>query len=694
MKIKNIIFSWLLLSAPCLNTLVSHAASPRAPKISMDTDNTKDVYWSNANGSVFYTVNEHLSQVAKIATELFENDMETLTGIKAKQKSNNAHILIFQLNLLNDKEFSMLQKLRIPINKLITKKEAFYIGTRGGKVVIVGSDGRGTAYGILELSHMAGISPWNWWNDVKPQPRKLFKMKGGYETLQTPTIEYRGLAIDNPELLKSEKESQIYRLMLRLRANTIWVPESKHSPSTNAYKEVADSFDLCIGNHNQIMENELKKNKKSVKKHKHKIQGHTTWIWKDECTWLCSTQPGAIYNDIIGKDAKEGHNVWVASVRDPKASAYPISLIMDMAWSINSIRAVTLPEHLEAWLSQQFGHKMGKTLLPVMEEYYRLTAIRKPEHMGKPYGDMEFHSGEFGNELERYLQMYDLLKTKVTTIEKTIPSYLQDAYFEMVKYPIFAASCIAEKELEAQEARHIARPGLFDSDDEAKTAAALSLQAQQKLIDMTYFYNNKFAKGKWKDWINTKNEVFKAPQLPGKLTDSDIKKYAKGSDDRSNIRPLNIINADFEAHDAAIYSDTWGTGILTIPYLGHSNRAVSLLKGTSIIFNVVFPQSGDARFTIATIPVDAHAKTDMRVSVSIDHAEPVICNLKEAYGSPEWKLSQHRGQTLRSFYLTLGKGRHNIEIKALDDQVAIDQWMLDYDVDREYYIIPTYGIIQ
>ena len=38
-----------------------------------------------------------------------------------------------------------------------------------GRLLVEGSDPRGTAYGILELSRLIGISPWIWWADVTPQ---------------------------------------------------------------------------------------------------------------------------------------------------------------------------------------------------------------------------------------------------------------------------------------------------------------------------------------------------------------------------------------------------------------------------------------------------------------------------------------------------------------------------------------------
>ena len=34
------------------------------------------------------------------------------------------------------------------------------------RLVIAGSDTRGTIYGIYELSERIGVSPWNWWADV------------------------------------------------------------------------------------------------------------------------------------------------------------------------------------------------------------------------------------------------------------------------------------------------------------------------------------------------------------------------------------------------------------------------------------------------------------------------------------------------------------------------------------------------
>lgn len=40
-----------------------------------------------------------------------------------------------------------------------------------GNLLIVGSDGHGMAYGLMELSRMIGVSPWEWWADATPKKR-------------------------------------------------------------------------------------------------------------------------------------------------------------------------------------------------------------------------------------------------------------------------------------------------------------------------------------------------------------------------------------------------------------------------------------------------------------------------------------------------------------------------------------------
>ena len=76
-----------------------------------------------------------------------------------RKKKSGAPIQIYQLDQLTNKEFSAVEKLGAPLHLIITAKDAFYIGTRKGKLIVIGSNARGTAYAIMKLSELAGVSP-------------------------------------------------------------------------------------------------------------------------------------------------------------------------------------------------------------------------------------------------------------------------------------------------------------------------------------------------------------------------------------------------------------------------------------------------------------------------------------------------------------------------------------------------------
>ena len=48
-----------------------------------------------------------------------------------------------------------------------------------------------------------------------------------------------------------------------------------------------------------------------------------------------------------------------------------------------------------------------------------------------------------------------------------------------------------------------------------------------------------------------------------------------------------------------------------------------------------------------------------------------------------------RGQALKQTAVSLKKGNHTLKIKALDDHIIMDQWMIDFKKDRKFYVIPV-----
>ena len=791
-----------------------------------------DFVWYDGSKAVTYQVNGQTHTVVGVAVDLFASDIQQVTGKQPVAGGKTATIQIYELDKADTKTIKALKAKGVPTDELAKKMDAFYLTADNG-ITIVGNNGRGTAYGILELSRMAGVSPWVWWGDVVPVKKDRLTMEKGFSTLQVPSVEYRGIFINdedwtlrpwsNKVFEKSKDRGQIgprtnkkvYELLLRLRANAIW--PAMHTGSTAFFKipgnkEMADSCAIVVGTshcepllRNNVDEWSVKErgkynyvtNKESVQNywierlkdvkgfgdyyytigmrgiHDGEMEGvgknmnnKTKWLqqviddqrellktyidpkveqipqvfvpykevllvmenglnvpddvtlmWCDDnygymtrlsdaeqqkrkggagvyyhlsywgrphdYMWLTTEQPGLVYNEMREAYDYNARKLWIVNVHEPKVAAYDLELFLDMAWNINAVNASTLEQHLQNWLSTQFGQEAGAKLLPVMKEYFRLCGIRRPEFMGwnqveldkkkynkgwSPVQDTEFSFVEFGGEMDRYMADYEAIKQQVDEIAKMIRPELQDAYYAAIKYPIFGAAAMATKQLEAQKARRLG------SEEAAKKAT----DAYNEIRSLTSYYNNKMAGGKWKGMMTLnprKLYVFDAPTLTDTLP-------------KVNLSELKAHTEEYIARNANDYQKATD-GAHVVQMLGHSMNAVSLPKGASLTYEFTCQSEGDAVLYTGMIPTQPNDKGDIRYSVSIDGQQPVVISMKEKFRSERWKQNMLRSQALRQTPVKLSKGKHTLEIKALDNHILADQWMIDFAKDRQFYVIPV-----
>lgn len=132
-------------------------------------------------------------------------------------------------------------------------------------LVVVGSDRRGTAYGLLSLSRAIGVSPWYWWMDAPVEHRNSIYLSVNACDAATPSVKYRGIFINDEDwgLLRWAKRNfekelgnigpktyeKVCELLLRLNANML--APAMHEASTAFYqiprnKEVADRYGIII----------------------------------------------------------------------------------------------------------------------------------------------------------------------------------------------------------------------------------------------------------------------------------------------------------------------------------------------------------------------------------------------------------------------------------------------------------------
>lgn len=198
---------------------------------------------------VSYSLKGQEAQVIHSAIAMFAEDLNDVLGSRLKQVTQRKASIVIE-------------------NENRGEPQSFSISIRRGKLFVVGADSLGTAYGIMELSRMLGVSPWKWWADSRPQQKEVWRVPATFADKQSPAVLYRGIFINDedqglmPWSWKTFDPSQelgrigpkthekIFQLLLRLRANVFWpAMHSNSSPffTVKGNREMAEKYGVIIG---------------------------------------------------------------------------------------------------------------------------------------------------------------------------------------------------------------------------------------------------------------------------------------------------------------------------------------------------------------------------------------------------------------------------------------------------------------
>lgn len=212
-------------------------------------------------------VSEDDFPVVKIAANALANDIFLITD-KRPEVSNQAKPNSILIGTIGKTPVidALVKSKKLNVSAIENKRESYLITTVSGNLVIVGSDRRGTAFGVFELSQRLGVSPWVWWADVLPEKRKTLSISAKNVVGKEPSIKYRGIFLNDedwglqPWAAKTfEPESgdigpktyaKIFELLLRLKANTLWPAMHEVTRAFNSFREnpkVADDYAIVMG---------------------------------------------------------------------------------------------------------------------------------------------------------------------------------------------------------------------------------------------------------------------------------------------------------------------------------------------------------------------------------------------------------------------------------------------------------------
>ena len=221
----------------CLQSFSQRAVSEKKDNTSFPVVNTHTASTLITDENDDWLVNK--------AASLFQSDIESITGKKPVVQHTPVNAGKNCIIIGTIAKSVLIQRLikdkKINIDKIKGKWEAFQVqlvhhpfpGTETA-LVITGSDRRGTAFGVFELSKQMGVSPWYWWADVPVKKKKELYLPANTFLQDAPAVKYRGIFINDeaPAFSGWAKEKfgginhlvyeKVFELLLRLKSNYLW----------------------------------------------------------------------------------------------------------------------------------------------------------------------------------------------------------------------------------------------------------------------------------------------------------------------------------------------------------------------------------------------------------------------------------------------------------------------------------------
>ncbi len=432
---------------------------------------------------------------------------------------------------------------------------------------------------------------------------------------------------------------------------------------------------------------------------------HTSYLGTPhDYLWLCTTPPAMMYHELKKAYDCGSDRYWLLNVGDIKPAELDTQTFFDMAWDFDRFSQDNINTYQSSLVAEWCGDKYKDAIQKILDEYYRLAWIRKPEYMGweiewdtpdtREVGPTDFSFSNYGDAWQR-IDEYKNLATKTDALMSELPDSLRIPFFEMIGYPVLASEMMNRKFLFAQLNGELA-----DIDDKpgANYAARLSIEAADSIDALNKTYNS-LENGKWNGMMTV------PPGFCAKYQNRPTLRQFPEVGERSIVRAV-----DWQSRG----NDLCRTLDL---------RTAKLSKGASFIEGIGYDgfilqlgdpasdgnsgETAEAIVKIDDIPGDSitlqifhlpyfpmYEGKGCKIGVTIDHGEEQIIEYLPEEWSKPWKLNVLRNSALTRLMLPLDKvsDAHILKLRGIDSGMAIQRIVVDQGSFRPGYIGPSIPI--
>jgi hypothetical protein len=520
----------------------------------------------------------------------------------------------------------------------------------------------------VNFEHEYGHQPGEWRYDLNKEEIYTYwndrvKESVGYESIFT--VGMRGIhdgSMPGPKAI-AEKKALLEKIIddqREILSRNFHQPADQTPQIFVPYKEVLNIYqkglklpdDITIiwpdDNHGYIRR--LPNDEEQQRKGGHGVYYHLSyWGSPADYLWLSSISPALISFEMHRAYDCDAKKLWILNVGDIKPAEMELQYCMDLAWNIDGNRPEKTTDYLVAWAAETFGKPFARQITEIKQEYYRLAASGKPEHLEA----VNFTE----QEARERLASYNALTKKANTIRAAIPERLKNAYDELIWYPVTEAKLMNEKILCAKFSRMVTS----ESKLEAKKWARQARLAFDSIRITTDFYNKKIADGKWDgimSWHPRNRKVFAMPSTAIDSTATTTERWLE--------KPCISINAEklIPARNKAGYC---------ISGLGICGNGWLTSDSTTIDYPLHLPPA-NYRIVVKWLPTfDVSGKNQLNYAIAIDNEQATTVNIATDIDTEQWKKNVLNGYAAGETFHTVASSEGHLRLRALNAKMVLSR---------------------
>ena len=267
----------------------------------------------------------------------------------------------------------------------------------------------------------------------------------------------------------------------------IYIPYKEALTLYNAGLRIPDDVTMCWVDDNYAYIRQLPTANERKRSGGHGIYYHLSYLG-NPCSyiWLSTISPSLISYELCKAYENGMQRFWMVNVGDIKPAEAEFEFCMELAWDVSAWTPENAWQFSRWWSAKTFGEDYADEMAEIRLEHYRLAAQSKPETVWNANFTIQ--------EMEQRIRDYQALAARTQALGASIPDRLQDAYFELMTYPIVATAGQNIKAFGAKLSYWYASIG---DHTHSMQYAALARAGYSDIVYLTNIFNTQTAGGKW-----------------------------------------------------------------------------------------------------------------------------------------------------------------------------------------------------